>query len=220
MDAITLTKAERMELTRRSKSRTGRAEDARRARVVLLLAEGHTWDEICERVDCSRGFVASWTCKLIHSQRRFAPRAELSDKPGQRRPLVRLHLPAMRSAADRDRDPLAPAPAQSATATTRRMTTQSKNQNNEASRRRQRSHSASISQRAKLAVECRSVGQQTQRRKDNAYEKAITLRRDRPRDSHHPHPKRRSNPHRHRNHQTAWDHHRGFLPWGLSVALR
>jgi transposase len=65
MDAITLTKEERMELSQRAKSRTGRAEDARRARVILLLEEGHTWDEICKRVDCSRGFVASWS-------RRFA----------------------------------------------------------------------------------------------------------------------------------------------------
>lgn len=65
MDAITLTNEERMELTQRAKSRTGRAEDARRARVILLLEEGHTWDEVCKRVDCSRGFVASWS-------RRFA----------------------------------------------------------------------------------------------------------------------------------------------------
>jgi transposase len=65
MDAITLTKEERMELTQRAKSRTGRAEDARRARVILLLEEGHTWGEVCKRVDCSRGFVASWS-------RRFA----------------------------------------------------------------------------------------------------------------------------------------------------
>jgi transposase len=59
-DTITLTKAERMELERRVASRTGRAEDARRARVILLLAEGHTWDDTCERVPCSRGFLASW----------------------------------------------------------------------------------------------------------------------------------------------------------------
>lgn len=65
MDAITLTKEERMELTQRAKSRTGRAEDSRRARVILLLEEGHTWDEVCRRVDCSRGFIASWS-------RRFA----------------------------------------------------------------------------------------------------------------------------------------------------
>src|SRR5213080_4308625 len=60
-DAIELTKVERVELERRAASRTGRAEDARRARLILLLAEGHTWDEACERVPCSRGFVASWT---------------------------------------------------------------------------------------------------------------------------------------------------------------
>lgn len=37
-------------------SRTGRAEDARRARAILLLADGHTWDEARERVPSSRGF--------------------------------------------------------------------------------------------------------------------------------------------------------------------
>src|ERR1039457_4116267 len=64
-DAISLTHAERMELGRRANSRTDRAEDARRARLILLLADGHTWDEASERIDCSRGFVASWS-------RRFA----------------------------------------------------------------------------------------------------------------------------------------------------
>src|ERR1700675_5113358 len=58
-DAIKLTNSELMELERRANSRTGRAEDARRARLILLVAEGHTWDEVSERVDCSRGFVAS-----------------------------------------------------------------------------------------------------------------------------------------------------------------
>jgi transposase len=64
-DAIVLTNSELMELTRRANSRTDRAEDARRARLILLLAEGHTWDEVSERIDGSRGFVASWS-------RRFA----------------------------------------------------------------------------------------------------------------------------------------------------
>jgi len=67
-DAIRLSNVERMELERRAASRTGRAEDARRARLILLLAEGHTWDEACERVPCSRGFVASWT-KRFEEQR-------------------------------------------------------------------------------------------------------------------------------------------------------
>lgn len=59
--AINLTKMERVALTKQATSRTGRAEDARRARLVLLLAEGHTWDEICDRLPCSRGFIDSWS---------------------------------------------------------------------------------------------------------------------------------------------------------------
>jgi transposase len=63
--AITLTTPECMELTRRANSRTDRAEDARRAQLILLLAEGHTWDEVIERIECSRGFVASWSKRFI-----------------------------------------------------------------------------------------------------------------------------------------------------------
>jgi transposase len=66
--AIKLTKAEHMELTRRANSRTDRAEDARRARVILLLAEGHTWDDVCERIECSRGFVASWSSRFAEQR--------------------------------------------------------------------------------------------------------------------------------------------------------
>src|SRR5947207_10731837 len=60
-NTITLSKSERMELTKQATSRSGRAEDARRARLVLLLAEGHTWDDICDRLPCSRGFIDSWS---------------------------------------------------------------------------------------------------------------------------------------------------------------
>jgi transposase len=66
--AIKLTNAERMELTRRANSRTDRAEDARRARLILLLAEGHTWDEVSERIECSRGFVASWNKRFVEQR--------------------------------------------------------------------------------------------------------------------------------------------------------
>src|SRR6266851_1081024 len=67
-DAITLTNSELMELTRRANSRSHRAEDARRARLILLLAEGHTWDEVSERIDCSRGFVASWSRRFTEQR--------------------------------------------------------------------------------------------------------------------------------------------------------
>ena len=56
-DAIILSNSELKELTQRAMSRTCRAEDARRARLILLLAEGRTWDEVSEHIDCSRGFV-------------------------------------------------------------------------------------------------------------------------------------------------------------------
>src|ERR1700693_3892620 len=60
-NTILLTKSERMELTKQATSRVGRGEDARRARLVLLLAEGHTWDDIGDRLPCSRGFIDSWS---------------------------------------------------------------------------------------------------------------------------------------------------------------
>jgi hypothetical protein len=40
-NTISPTKTERMELSKQATSRTGRAEDAPRARLVMLLAEGH-----------------------------------------------------------------------------------------------------------------------------------------------------------------------------------
>lgn len=64
-NTITLTETEYLVLKQRAQSRTGRAEDARRARIVLLLAEGHSWDEVCERLDCSRGFVARWRERFL-----------------------------------------------------------------------------------------------------------------------------------------------------------
>jgi transposase len=57
-----------MELSRRAASRTGRAEDARRARVILLLHEGLTWDEVMERLDCSRGFIGTWSKRFRESR--------------------------------------------------------------------------------------------------------------------------------------------------------
>ena len=43
MSTITLTDVERAELSRRANSRAGRADDARRARLILLLDAGETY---------------------------------------------------------------------------------------------------------------------------------------------------------------------------------
>ena len=57
---LNLTPAERAALTQRARSRTGRAHDARVARLLLLLSEGRTYREIAELVDCSEPFISKW----------------------------------------------------------------------------------------------------------------------------------------------------------------
>jgi transposase len=57
---IVLTDAERMELKQRATSRSGRADDARRARLLLLLEAGHTWAAIRDKLDCNDAFIDRW----------------------------------------------------------------------------------------------------------------------------------------------------------------
>lgn len=56
-----LTDSERNELERRVSGRRVRADDARRARCILLLAEGMTWAEIRTRLGCNDGFISRWS---------------------------------------------------------------------------------------------------------------------------------------------------------------
>ena len=60
-NTIVLTEAERMELNQRAASRSGRADDARRARLMLLLEAGHTWAAIREKLDCNDAFIDRWS---------------------------------------------------------------------------------------------------------------------------------------------------------------
>src|SRR6266542_3403125 len=60
-DAITLSKAERMELTQRATSQAGRADDARRARLILKLEAGETWAEIRDKLACNDDFIDRWS---------------------------------------------------------------------------------------------------------------------------------------------------------------
>jgi transposase len=68
MTAITLSAAERMELTQRASRQAGRADDARRARLILLLDAGSTWAEIREKLDCPDTFISRWS-KRFHAER-------------------------------------------------------------------------------------------------------------------------------------------------------
>src|SRR5512144_3431854 len=56
-----LTKSERMELHRQASTRNGRADSARHARLILLLAEGLTWAQIRAKLDCSDSYISRWS---------------------------------------------------------------------------------------------------------------------------------------------------------------
>jgi transposase len=58
---ISLSKAERMELNKRVSSQAGRADDARRARLILMLEEGETWARIREHLACNDAFIDRWS---------------------------------------------------------------------------------------------------------------------------------------------------------------
>jgi transposase len=58
--ALTLTADERTELERRARSRKIRAEDARRARVILMLANGESFTAIAAALGCYPGYINRW----------------------------------------------------------------------------------------------------------------------------------------------------------------
>jgi transposase len=58
---IALTKMEQTELSHRATSQSGRADEARRARLILLLDAGHTWAAIRDKLDCTDSFIDRWS---------------------------------------------------------------------------------------------------------------------------------------------------------------
>jgi transposase len=62
---ISLSKAERVELSQRATSQAGRADDARRARLILLLEAGETWAQIREKLSCNDAFIDRWSKRFI-----------------------------------------------------------------------------------------------------------------------------------------------------------
>jgi transposase len=59
-NTIKLLPMEREELTQRTSRQSGRADEARRARLILLLDAGHTWAWIREKLDCTDSFIDRW----------------------------------------------------------------------------------------------------------------------------------------------------------------
>src|ERR1700680_4795887 len=60
-NTIVLTDSERLELNQRAASRSGRADAARRARLMLLLEAKHTWTAIRDKLDCNDAFINRWS---------------------------------------------------------------------------------------------------------------------------------------------------------------
>lgn len=58
--ALTITSAEQRELERRTRSRKSRAEDAKRAKLILLLASGASYTGIIDKLDCSAPYISRW----------------------------------------------------------------------------------------------------------------------------------------------------------------
>jgi transposase len=58
--ALTLTTDERAELERRARSRKIRAEDARRAQVIVMLADGDSFTTIAAALGCYPGYINRW----------------------------------------------------------------------------------------------------------------------------------------------------------------
>ena len=58
---MTLTKSERMELQRQARALNGRADSARHARLILLLANGLTWAMIRAKLDCHDSYISRWS---------------------------------------------------------------------------------------------------------------------------------------------------------------
>ena len=52
---------EHEELSQRANRQCGRADEARRARRILLLGAGHTWASIRAKLNCSDSFIARWS---------------------------------------------------------------------------------------------------------------------------------------------------------------
>jgi len=60
METLRLKSSDRDELESRARSRVLRAEDVRRARLILLLADGEGYTSIQTRLGCNRSYVSRW----------------------------------------------------------------------------------------------------------------------------------------------------------------
>jgi len=78
--ALTLTPDERTELQQRTRSRKIRAEDARRAQVILMLAAGESFTTIAAAVGCYPAYITRWKDRF-ETERLAGLRAKYRGQP-------------------------------------------------------------------------------------------------------------------------------------------
>ncbi len=66
--SVVLSRSERSELDRRTRSRSGRADDTRIARVLLKLADDTSYTEIQQEVGCSAPFISKWKGRFLEER--------------------------------------------------------------------------------------------------------------------------------------------------------
>lgn len=86
--ALMLTTDERTELERRVRNRTIRSEDARRARVIVMLADGASYSTIERALPCYRDYINRW-------RRRFLAKRLDGLQSRHRRPVPSVLTPEM-----------------------------------------------------------------------------------------------------------------------------
>src|SRR5436305_3486714 len=62
---VRLTSAERNELLERARSRSARAEDVRRARLILMLSADRSYSEISRALDCNPSYISRWKGRFL-----------------------------------------------------------------------------------------------------------------------------------------------------------
>ena len=67
-DAIQLSADERLELQSRARSRAIRADDVRRARLILMLDAGKSYQEIQRALPCDATYISRWKKRFVESR--------------------------------------------------------------------------------------------------------------------------------------------------------
>jgi len=62
---LPLSPPERRELQARARSRALRAEDVRRARLILAVSRGDSYSEICKTLSCNRSYISRWKERFL-----------------------------------------------------------------------------------------------------------------------------------------------------------